>query len=91
MQKKNTFFYNFLKTVKRNSIELNCSVLIILSDGDKVFHFCSSYPMPASTFALAVGTWSITEITNPSSVDNNLNLDRYDNDIPRCCNLRITY
>ncbi|BFZ17102.1 hypothetical protein BsWGS_20141 [Bradybaena similaris] len=45
--------------------------------GEKVFHFRSSYPMPASTFALAVGTWSVTEITNPSNVHNNLNLDRF--------------
>ncbi|CAG5118784.1 unnamed protein product [Candidula unifasciata] len=40
------------------------------ANGEKVFHFLSSYPVPASTFALAIGTWSVTEINNPSLVDN---------------------
>lgn len=41
---------------------------ILLSDGQTVFNFFSSYPMPASTFALAVGSWKVTKIIDPTSL-----------------------
>ncbi|XP_059143060.1 aminopeptidase O-like isoform X2 [Physella acuta] len=32
-------------------------------NGDPVFHFSSSYPMPSSTLAIAVGCWKFTDLT----------------------------